>query len=316
MRRLDIINQAVAKAGLADIDNIPTNLNTLAIAFLNRVYENVWNVYPFRDEKVVTSTISASSQDLVFPQEVDTLRALRSATNPITPIGELTMSRFAPGMFDDTGANVYYFYNMPDSPVLTQPSAATAITIVSDDTNDTTQTVRIFGLVGGLETFEDISLNGLTPVAGSLLFTELKSISKDLTTGRISIKESTTTLGTIPGWDYKGAYRKVRLNPSPSAAETLYFEATRRFLRLTSDSDTLLLGKAGAAIFSLLMAELHEYNKDYGAGTTERQRGGSLLTLAIDVEEDKDSEDNRSFPDEGMHGTRTSEYAESQHKTF
>lgn len=300
MRVVDILNQAIAKVRLAEYDSIPTKLRNLALDMLNRRYETVWNVYPFRDEKLVSVAITTSNQDLVFPQDVDAIRAFRSDDTAIYPLNEIILSRFAPEAFDDTVDEPYNFHNMPDSPVLTQPSAATAITIVSDSASDTSKTVRILGTVSSVDAYEDVTLNGTTPVTGSLSFTALQSISKPLTAGRVTIKEGSTELGTIPAWEFKGAYRKIRLYPIPSASNTFYFEATRRFLRLTSDDDTILLSKVEPAIFSMLMAELYDLKGDEAKSDREESKASALLGAAIGEEEVKDSEDNRSFPDYGM----------------
>ena len=319
MRVVDIINQAVAKAGLAEVDAVPNNLYTLALSFLNRKYETIWDAYPWRAEKQIGLSVSASAATLIFPQEVDTVMSLYTTDQPLSPLNEVIMARYAPSSFDDTASTPYNFFNKPDSPVAVQPTAATAITVLSDSASDTSKTVRLFGTVSDVETYEDITLNGTTPVAGSKSFTELTSISKPLTTGRITIRDSgANELGTIPAWAYKGAYRRIQLYPAPEAAITLYVIATRRFPRLTSDDDTIMLTKCEDALFSYLMSELYEYSNDLNNMQLNEAKGAQLLNVALDSERDRDSEDNRCLPAYGMFydADSTEGYADPIHKTF
>ncbi len=317
MRAVDLINQAVAKVGLAEIDSVPNNLYTLAEGFLNRVYESVWISYPFRDEKLVSvsANITAGAETLIFPCEIDAVRAIHTSDLSIWPFSEITLGRFAPSAFTDQSNQVYNFFNLPDSPVLVQPTSASTVTFVSGSTADTTQKVRIFGVVSGNDTFEDVTLNGTTPVSSSNSYTELKMISKDLTTGRITISGGAT--GSIAPWDYQSRYRRIRLYPIPTASQAILVEATRRFPRITSDEDTILLGKCEPAIFLLLMAELYEYNGDADKSDKERKKAGEMLQVALTSEENKDGEDSRSFPDYGMFGANTFVgQTDAIHKTF
>lgn len=318
MRVIDIINQAVAKAGLAEVDAVPTNLYNLALSFLNRKYETVWNAYAWREEKLIGVSVSASAEQVIFPQEVDSVRAIYTTDGPITPLSEIIIARFAPESFDDTGSTPYAFFNRPDSPVLVQPTAATTIKIKSDSTADTSLTVRIGGTVNGVDAFEDMTLNGTTTVTSSKSFSALASISKPLTTGRVTIMDSTTAeLGTIAPWDYKGAYRRISLQPIPSAAVTIYAQATRRFPRLTSDSDTIILSKAEDAIFEMLMAELFQYSGDYDRAAVAKEAGAGLLAVALQNEQVKDLDDLRAFPDYGMFGgVESNSCTDPTRKTF
>jgi len=304
MQVSDIIATAVAKVGLAPADAVPTALYALALKFLNRVYEDVWGLYPFRDEKVVSLAVTIDESEMVFPEYVEAVRSLRTADRGLLPLNEIFLSDTLPEVFDDTGANPTNFWNLPDAPVQTQPASASAITVVSDATGDTTGSVRVFGTVSDLEAHEDLDLNGTNDVTGSLSFSEIKAISKPETTGRITVTAGATTLGTLAPWADRGAYRRIRIYPEPTDTVTAYVEALRRFPRLTSDHDTILIHRAESAIVDLFEAELCEYDERGEEAAAKRVAARERLLLAMEQEKHRDSEDNRTFPAVGFFGIR------------
>ncbi|MBU1778030.1 MAG: hypothetical protein KJ899_15500 [Gammaproteobacteria bacterium] len=308
MQVVDLINNAVTKTGLAPLDAVPTNLYNFAFNTLNRIFEDVWNMYPFRDEKIVgvSCSLTADEDELVLPQDVEAVRAVRTASDPIYPINELILDNFAPGVFDDTGSPTN-FYNLADSPVLAQPAAAGTITVVSSSASDvhvaaTPLVVRIYGTVSDVMTYENFNLNGTTNVTGSLSFSEISQISKPITVGRITVSRASTELGTIPSWAYQGQYRRIRIYPIPDDTYTVYVDGLRRFPRLTSDYDTILLRKCESAIFSMLCAELFEYKGDMEAAIAERGKAKDQFGIAIVKEEHLEVNDNAIYPNAGMFG--------------
>jgi len=308
MRATDLINQAVAKAGLAEINAIPTKLYTMCLSWLNRRYELLWDAYAWRNEKLVGVNISVTANEgtIIFPQAVDAIRALRDSDIPVGAISEITLARFTPQAFTEDGTKAYNYFQKPDSPVLVQPTAASIVKVLSSATTDTSDNIRVFGLVSGVETYEDITLdaaNSTTPVSGSTSWDAggLVSISKPLTDGRITIRNSADAeLGTIAPWDNKGAYRQIELYPTPTTSTTLYAEATRKFPRLTSDEDTILLAKAEGALFEMLMAEIYEYAEEDAKSQAAEAKASALVSGILNTEEVKNEEDKRSYPESGM----------------
>jgi len=315
MQVSDIIQTGVAKVGLAPYDAVPTSLYTLALTLLNKVYEDVWHLYPFRNEKVVSLAVTIDDSELVFPEYVEAVRSLRTTDRGLFPLNEIFLSENLPSIFDDTGADPTHFWNLPDAPVQAQPSSASVITVVSDDASDTTGTVRVFGTVSDYETYEDLDLNGTSDVSGVLSFSEIKAISKPETEGRITVSAGATTLGTLAPWTDRGAYRRIRIYPEPTGTVTAYVEALRTFPRLTSDHDTILISDAESAIFDMFLAELLEYDERGDEAGVERVKARERLLLAIEGQEQRDSEDNRHFPAYGMFG-EINTTADTLHKTW
>jgi len=104
-----------------------------------------------------------------------------------------------------------YWYRMFNSKgnVLAQPSSAGVVSVVSSDSGDTTQDIRVEGIVSSYPDAETINLNGTSAVTGSKSFSSIRRISKAAsTTGRITVSIGGTTIGIIPAGDIMQVLRR------------------------------------------------------------------------------------------------------------
>ena len=281
---------------MGTMDAVPTRIHAFALGALNRVYNEVWHRYPFRDAKLVSVSVSVSedTEEVVMPIDVDAVRAMRSTSEALFPFNEVLLNNFDPGMFSETGTP-YNYYNLPDAPVESQPASASTLVFVSSDDDDD-GTVRIFGTVDNDDVYEEITLTGTSDVTTANSFSEILSISKPETDGWLTVTDGSTTLGKVAPWDTAAAYRRIRPVPIPNADVTYYVEATRRFMALTSDNDTLLLPRCENAIFDMLVAELYDLNDQAERAAAERLKGAERMMAALNFEEQIDREDRRRFP--------------------
>lgn len=138
--------------------------------------------------------------------------------------------------------------------VLNQPSTASTITVVSSQAADTTQTVRISGLVSSYPDFEDFDLNGSTDVTGAKSFSRIDHIAifDDATTptpntGRVTITSNTgaITNAVIPVnfINRSLSYNKVQLYPIPDDEYVINVECYDRLFDLVDNNDICPLGK-------------------------------------------------------------------------
>lgn len=299
MQVTDIIGQAVSKVGLAPSDAVPTKLWSWALGALNRLYEDVWNSYPFRDEKMVSVSLSvaAGTSEVVLDQQVDAVRALRQADGAMFPVNELILSNWGGvDAFSDTGSPLTYF-NLNDSPVYVQPTAAEKVKVVSTSTADTGgPKVRILGTTTSGDVFEELTLTGTTPTGASTnTFSAILAVSKPQTSGHVTITgvTSAVSLGTIYSWDTRPSYRRLRVYPIPEAETTLYMEAVRRWRPLVSQYDTIGLRHCQNALFQMLTAELYEYTGEPDKAAMERQKAAESLRVAMVRQEFQDQTDRR-----------------------
>jgi hypothetical protein len=86
----------------------------------------------------------------------------------------------AADMVDDNTSQVGGAVDKTARPVLKQPATAGTVRIMSESAADNTQTITVKGTrLAGKEINEDIGLNGLTEVAGTLSFALLSEVSID-----------------------------------------------------------------------------------------------------------------------------------------
>lgn len=140
---------------------------------------------------------------------------------------------------DDSGSPFHYSL-LGTSNVEGQPSSASVVTVSSASASDTTQRVRIRGLVSSVANYELLSLNGTSSVAGTLSFSSVTHITKDaVTVGRISATSNAAavTLALIPRARFSVEYQKIGLWPVPSGAYTIMVRGLRRPLDLVNSED-------------------------------------------------------------------------------
>jgi hypothetical protein len=104
----DLIYDAVARAGLADYGAVPASLWAQALAALNRVYEQVWHLYPFRDARLCGVSVSTAANELVFREQVDSIRQIRTAEAGLVPVGAVEVGRWRPEAWGSPGTPVEF----------------------------------------------------------------------------------------------------------------------------------------------------------------------------------------------------------------
>ena len=135
----------------------------------------------------------------------------------------------------------------PSRGVITQPSSASAITIYSSaTTGDNTQTIALFGIVGGLPDYEEMALNNDSSVVSNKSFSRIDKITKSAsTTGSITVTDSTpTTLVTLPTGLLSNSveYSILYMDPFPASSISIYFDYYRKQYWMDSDYDSPILG--------------------------------------------------------------------------
>lgn len=107
--------------------------------------------------------------------------------------------------------------------VSAQPTSASVVTVVSASASDTTQKVRINGLVSGVRDTELLTLNGTTDVVGTKSFSEVYSAALDsVTVGKITAttNSAAVTIATIAPNTKATQKQPLYLWPTPDAVST------------------------------------------------------------------------------------------------
>jgi len=304
MRAVDLVRLAVSRVGLADPDAIPDRLYAFAFDALNDEYRRVWDAFPFRDQRLCSVAVSTAAAELVLPPEIDAVRAMRTTGFRLSPTDVVVLSDWVPGSTLETGTP-YAWYPLADVAVTAQPSAAAVVTVTSASADDEGVTIRIHGEdEDGIECYEDIVLakpegwESGDPVTadGTTTFSEILQITKAVTEAAVVIAVSAVELARIPAWENESRYRRLRLQPAPDSTVSLLIEATRRFPRLVSDNDTILLAKAEPVVLDRLTAALYDFNEQPDRAAALRQSALDAMQVAIRHESSIEETLQASYP--------------------
>ena len=208
-----------------------------------RGYNHLWS---FNRRKTSLATV-ASTEFYQLPRDIDKISLIRQTSTP-TKIRYIPDDLFYDYIPNPTATGTPKWYRIwEEEGVSVRLSVDDMLEVVSSNTADTTQTVRVVGYdTDGLLRTESISLNGTTAVAGLITFdynaTEKKPlrISKSAdTTGVITVREKTadTTLVKLAPSERAGRFKIVSFYPIPSSAINLYLEYFTRIRRLEGDND-------------------------------------------------------------------------------
>lgn len=181
------------------------------------------------------------TQDYVLPSDFGREMYLYDATNkiyiPWISLPEL-VEKFPETLLTQGSVERYTTFS---DVVRAQPSTASALSIVSSSTADTTQTVRVKGTdANDIELDESVTLTGTGAVATTNTYKTIRSITKSaVTTGRITITSNSaavTNAVLAPAvLDYK--VTKCRLHQIPSSILTCRFPYHIRPFPLSNDND-------------------------------------------------------------------------------
>lgn len=132
------------------------------------------------------------------------------------------------------------WFSIGESAVKEQPSSASVLAIVSSSSADTTQTIFIKGVAGGVEVEETVTLTGTTPVNSANSYTEVLKIGKSaVTTGTITITSNSAakTQAVIAPKQLHVRYRIIHFYYIPNAVMSIIIRYKRGFLPLVNDYD-------------------------------------------------------------------------------
>jgi len=301
MRVEDAIAYAVQNAGLdqGSRDAISADVYSYALDSLNRIVEKVWTSYGWRDlQEIAVEVTSGDGGVVVLPRYVDRISKMYVTDYVVHPMSRPHILDLSPKWLDANNAGtVQAWHHMPEAAVLAQPAAATTLEVLSTSASDTTQAVRIKGIVNGEEDVEELTLNGTSAVESSKSFGEIRRVFKESTTGRVTVRETGgDDLAIMDPWDDRSAYRRLQLVPQPTEATGVVVIASRRFERLVSDNDVLLPDNASTCILEFLVAELQRWRENEQAAQTWEARAAESVSLAKKREQAGDVNERRVVP--------------------
>ena len=204
-----------------------------------RGYDHKWS---FNRRKHTLTTV-ASTEFYQLPRVIDKIQLIRQTSTPqkIRFIPDDLFYEFVPN--PTATGNPKWYRIWEEEGVEVRLSTDDMLEVVSDNSADTTQTVRIVGYdTNGLLRTESLTLSGTTVVAGTITYDagKILRVSKSAdTTGIITVREKTadTTLVKLAPTERAGRFKIISFYPIPSSAITLYIEYFARIRRLEGDND-------------------------------------------------------------------------------
>ena len=204
-----------------------------------RGYDHKWSF----NRRKYTLTTATSIEFYQLPRELDAIGLIRQTTTP-------QKLRFIPDdLFYDyipnptaTG-NPKWYRLWEEEGVEVRLSTDDMLEVLSDNSADTSQTVRIVGYdTSGLLRTESLTLTGTTAVAGTITYDagKILRVSKSAdTTGIITVREKTadTVLVKLAPTERAPRFKIISFYPIPSSAISLYIEYYIAIRRLEGDND-------------------------------------------------------------------------------
>lgn len=195
-------------------------------------WQNVYYDYTF-------NTV-AGTQDYVMPDDFGKELVVRDTTNGVelARVDYQYLITNYPDSIEDTGT--VGRYTIYEDTVKEQPSSASTISITSSSASDTTQTIRIRGIVSGSETSEAVTLNGTTAVVSTNSYTRIKAISKSaVTVGRITATSNSgaVTLSVMAPKITESRYKLMKLHYVPASVITVSVPYITKPLPMVEDND-------------------------------------------------------------------------------
>jgi hypothetical protein len=214
--------------------------NRLSI-WANLAQEELWrSLDPEYGKETTTFTTTASQRQYNLEISNNKLLSVVDQTNNIRiqQRGETELERLDPDV-DETGNPVFYsLYGMTH--INNQPTAASTITVVSSSGTDTTQTVELLGISGGVEAAETLTLNGVVNVTSAISFTSLiRAVKSATTAGSISVTSNAGAVVnvSIPARRLLVEYQPLRFWPIPNGAFTVLIRYIRNPIPMVASGD-------------------------------------------------------------------------------
>ena len=216
------------------------NLLTLIKDFINdsqdlRCAQQRWSF--MRSEELYTITTASGQLSYPLAEDVQRLHRFYNATE------ERKMIEVPVREYYDAPLTKYHWHWTKPSPVAAQPSTTGTISILSNQSGDTSKNVIIRGLDGSdvitTETITSNGSNGTTPVSSSTSYKKILKVTKSGTfTGTLTVRDNAgNTMLSLGTADYGKNYAQIKLLRDPAQADTIEYATYRKPVKLSDNND-------------------------------------------------------------------------------
>ena len=240
-------NFAQLKADVgSNVQDTSSEMSTNIGRFVNNSYFDVlrrfnWDFYN-HDYEI---TLTAGTRDYVLPRDFGKEIYVFDYTNnlkiPFKSFQQIQQD-FSSSL-NESGE--ICFYCILDKRYNNNPSSASVISAVSDNSDDSSQNISVRGIdANGVERSDNISLTGQTPANGTVSFTSIISIGKSQsTTGTITLTSNsgTVTVAVLSPEEIVCRRKNVRFFQTPTRSIIVQMPYKVSPLPLVNDADAPLI---------------------------------------------------------------------------
>lgn len=208
----------------AEVQATDSAFATIIGNFVNRRYFQVLRAINWNNiQPDYTFDTVAGTQKYVLPDDFGKEISCTDTTNS-TELTRTTLEKLFSSYADISDSGTVERYCVFEDCVKAHPSSSSALAVVSAFSADTTQTVLVRGISGGVETYESVTLTGTTPANTSNAYTRIKGISKSaVTAGKVTITSNSAavTQAVIPIEKLESQYKLMLLHYVPASIITI-----------------------------------------------------------------------------------------------
>lgn len=224
-----------------EVQDTSTAFATIIKTYINNRYFQILRSINWSPARVnYTFSTTAGTQDYAMPDDFDKPILVLDSTNGIE-LPETTVQKMGmdfPSAFTSQGS--VDSYAILEDTVLAQPSAASALAIVSSSASDTTQKIMVRGIVSDEEVTEEVTVTGTTQASTTNSFSRVKSISKTaVSVGKITVTSNSAavTVAVLGAQELTSYVKKMRFHYVPSTSLTMVVIYFMKPMPLYSDYD-------------------------------------------------------------------------------
>jgi len=224
----------------AEVQDTTVPFATIIGKFVNRRYFQVLRSINWNNiQPDYTFDTVAGTQRYVLPDDFGKEISCTDTTNNIE-LSRTTLEKLFSDYQDISDSGVVERYCIIDDCVQEQPTSSSVLTIVSSSASDTTQTILIRGISGGVETYESVTLTGTSDATTTNSYTRIKGISKSAATvGYVTIDSNSAavTQAIIPKETLSTNYKLILLHYVPASVSTIALPYIINPMPLSQDYD-------------------------------------------------------------------------------
>lgn len=225
-----------------DVQDTSTAFATIIKRYINRRYFQILNVTSWTNivPGYTFNTVSGA-QNYILPDDFNKEISCTDTTNG-EELSKIDLDYLYSTYTDDLSTSgTIARYAIYEDFVQTQPTSSSTLSVVSASGDDTlTRIVQVRGISGGVETYEEITLDGTSPISSANAYTRIKGISKNMeTAGKITITSNSgaVTVAVIPKEALQCRYKLIKLHYVPAQVVTISLPYTSKPMPLSQDYD-------------------------------------------------------------------------------